>query len=368
MSWAFLLICFVVSTFFAGGNGEHISQMHIAQLESHAAMTVMWASSKVGAPGTDCFVSRTPGGAADATHFTGTSTQYTYNYPGRANYTSPLLHSAVLQGLDPRTMYFYRCGDLEKSVFSPWRNFTTMPAKGDAGPLSFAVIGDLGMTVDSKATLSHIAANPSLGMILHAGDLSYANGYASLWDEYGNMTEYLASARPWMVSAGNHEVEYMPNMGMNGSALYAAYEARFKMSDTQAQRGPITWMDSSYKGCCPSAFQSVYNYGSSFYSFDAGLSHIIFANPYTASDVDSEQYKFIERDLASLDRTITPFVFFINHSPWYNSNTAHENEISTTMTRNHLEPLLFQHNVAAVFAGHVHACTIPLPFNLHNPF
>ena len=357
MSLHNLRIVFAFLALFSAVRGQQISQMHIAQLESYEAMTVVWASSTLAAPGTDCFVSTTPGGSADAAHFTGTSTQYTYNYPGRANYTSPLLHFAVLNQLKPRTLYFYRCGDKQRDVFSPWRNFTTMPAKGDASPLSFAVIGDLGMTVDSKATIAHIANNPSLGMILHAGDLSYANGYATQWDEYGNMTEFLASARPWQVCAGNHEIEYVPNMGLDGSALYAAYEARYKMSDTVAELGPITWMDQSYKGCCPSSFQSVYNYGSSFYSFDAGLSHIIFANPYTASDVNSEQYKFIEKDLASLDRTLTPFVFLINHSPWYNSNTAHENEISTTMTRNHLEPLLFQHNVAAVFAGHVHACT-----------
>ena len=41
-------------------------------------------------------------------------------------------------------------------------------------------------------------------MILHAGDLSYADCEQTLWDSYGEMIEPLSSFVPWMVSPGNH--------------------------------------------------------------------------------------------------------------------------------------------------------------------
>ena len=43
------------------------------------------------------------------------------------------------------------------------------------------------------------------------------------------------------------------------------------------------------------------------------------------------------------------------HAPWYNSNVGHQGELATRYLREWAEPLILQHNVDAVFAGHVHA-------------
>lgn len=45
----------------------------------------------------------------------------------------------------------------------------------------------LGQTKDSLGTVNHILNNDDLSMILHAGDLSYADCHGNLWDTYGEM-------------------------------------------------------------------------------------------------------------------------------------------------------------------------------------
>ena len=60
--------------------------------------------------------------------------------------------------------------------------------------------------------------------------------------------------------------------------------------------------------CGSSVFLAEYQYGNSFYSFEAGLAHVIFLNPYTASDVLSPQYQFLLADLSLVNRQHTPWI------------------------------------------------------------
>ena len=76
-------------------------------------------------------------------------------------------------------------------------------------------------------------------------------------------------------------------------------------------------------GCAPSIFLSEYNYGNSFYSFEAGLVHFIFLNPYTPSHNTSKQYQFVIDDLLSVNRVKTPWIVVLTHCPFYSSNIAH---------------------------------------------
>ena len=82
-------------------------------------------------------------------------------------------------------------------------------------------------------------------------------------------------------------------------------------------------------GCAPSIFLSEYNYGNSFYSFEAGLVHFIFLNPYTPSYNTSKQYQFVRDDLLSVNRENTPWIVVLTHCPFYSSNIAHFNENQT---------------------------------------
>ena len=53
--------------------------------------------------------------------------------------------------------------------------------------------------------------------VLFVGDLSYADRYefndvGIRWDSWGRFVERSAAYQPWIWIAGNHEIEYMPNM------------------------------------------------------------------------------------------------------------------------------------------------------------
>ena len=97
-----------------------------------------------------------------------------YTNPG-CFYTSGEIHSVELPGLTPNTKYTYSCGSDTAQTFS----FKTPPAVGATASLKIAVVGDLGQTENSSATVDMMEAELSAGnvdLILHAGDLSYADG------------------------------------------------------------------------------------------------------------------------------------------------------------------------------------------------
>lgn len=63
-----------------------------------------------------------------------------------------------------------------------------------------------------------------------------------------------------------------------------------------------------------------------------------------------EQYQWLEKDLASIDRTKTPWVIAMSHRPMYSS------EVSSYQlnVRTAFEPLLLKYNVDAYLSGHIH--------------
>ena len=103
-------------------------------------------------------------------------------------YTSPNIHTVLLNNLTPGTTYYYRCGDTVSSDLSSIISFTTLPAVGTAlnangVPLTFAIMSDTSTNgvVNNTAylgfmnlTVANIIANSEIGMVLLPGDLNYA--------------------------------------------------------------------------------------------------------------------------------------------------------------------------------------------------
>lgn len=76
--------------------------------------------------------------------------------------------------------------------------------------------GDLGQTFDSNRTLMHYESNPAKGQtVLYVGDLSYADAYPlhdnNRWDSWGRFVERNVAYQPWIWSAGNHEIDFLPD-------------------------------------------------------------------------------------------------------------------------------------------------------------
>lgn len=77
-------------------------------------------------------------------------------------------------------------------------------------------LGDLGQTFNSLSTIQHYMETGTQ-TVLFVGDLSYADRYENhdvgvRWDSWGRFIEQSAAYQPWIWSAGNHEIEYMPHM------------------------------------------------------------------------------------------------------------------------------------------------------------
>lgn len=329
-----------------------ISQIHIAQGVNPNSMTISWLTND------DCFSHVAYGfnnkSLDNIIH--GSSSSYEFYYDNNY-YKSGYIHHVLLTELKPLTTYYYQCGDFMIQSISDILHFKTLPYPGDNTKIIFGVLGDIGQTIHSVSTINNLIKEKNIDMILHAGDLSYADCQQPLWDSYGEMIEPLSSFLPWMVCPGNHEIEFNGTDYMN---LFTAFEKRYRMPYVK----PAIFGDVIIKSavnpktgmpyCTPSIFQSEYNYGNSFYSFDSGLAHIIYLNPYTNSSPTSLQYNWLQNNLAEINRTITPWIIIVMHCPWYSSNVNHYADSQTILMRESMEQLFYEYKVNIVFNGHVH--------------
>ncbi|KAJ4845053.1 Bifunctional purple acid phosphatase 26 [Turnera subulata] len=129
-------------------------------------------------------------------------------------YKSGYIHQCLIDGLQYDTKYYYKIGTGDSSR-EFW--FQTPPAISPDAPYKFGIIGDLGQTQNSLSTLEHYMQSGAQA-VLFVGDLAYADRYqyndvGIRWDSWGRFVEKSTAYQPWIWSAGNHEIEYMPYMG-----------------------------------------------------------------------------------------------------------------------------------------------------------
>lgn len=146
---------------------------------------------------------------------------------------------------------------------------------------------------------------------------------------YDEMTA-LSASRPYMVGSSNHEancnngrtinnatnVSYTVGICMPGQTEFTGYQNHFRMPS--AESGEV---------------------GSFWYSFDHGMAHFVHLSTETdlghgfvppdepggAEKEDAgpfgshrnEQTDWLRRDLASVNRTETPWIIVAGHRPWY---------------------------------------------------
>lgn len=143
----------------------------------------------------------------------------------------------------------------------------------------------MGQTEWAASTLSQIGAADH-DMMLLPGDLSYADRQQVLWDSWGRLVQRLASARPWMVTEGNHEKETLREH--ETVQRFVAYNARWRMPHEESgSRSNL------------------------YYSFDAsgGAVHVVMLGSYADLEEGwSEQHAWLRRDLAAVDRRRTPWL------------------------------------------------------------
>jgi acid phosphatase type 7 len=263
-------------------------------------MVVTFASSEKKAP-----TSAEVRYGTDPSNLTMTASASGITYSKRS-YDSPMLYKATLDNIETgNKVYYYTVGS-DALGYSEVMTFNSHPGVG-VEDVTFYLVGDLGQTTNTETTLDELAqvaamtSTPS-GGIVSMGDISYANGDEPLWDSFGNLRQQYISNIPFMTTLGNHEWED------DASHDFIAYISRFN-------NPPVDGQEQLY------------------YSYDAGLVHWVMVagyceemrSPTTQSCLaeGSPQMAWLQKDLASVDRAQTPWVFVVFHQPYVNSNTAH---------------------------------------------
>lgn len=200
-------------------------------------------------------------------------------------------------------------------------------------------------------------------------NISVADGYIvyeSIQNNFYDQMTPITTQKPFMVGPGNHEADcdvggikdpahnitYTESICMPGQSNFTGYINRFRMPSAQSGGTGNFW-----------------------YSFDHGMVHYIQLNTETdlgqghvgpdelggVSGMDSgpfgatenAQIDWLEQDLASVDRTKTPWVIAAGHRPWYLSYA----NVSKTICwdcKDVFEPLFIQYGVDLVISGHSH--------------
>ncbi|MFQ6134994.1 MAG: purple acid phosphatase family protein [Nitrososphaerales archaeon] len=242
----------------------------------------------------------------------GQSTSYDSRVTG-VGYTyygaSGVLHRVKIDRLKPDTLYHYRVGD-PVGGWSSDHTFRTAPTVD--GNFTFTVYGDQGTSTYSRQNAIRASAlKPSFH--IHTGDLSYSGGFQSIWDQWFEIVEPLASSALYMPAIGNHEFE-------GGLNLYL---------DQFSLPGNERW-----------------------YSFNWGNAHFVSIEVPSFFRPEDERYGWLVRDLeaASRDGDIDWITVYF-HFPPYSSGPSYPGFSSI---RSGLTPILERYRVDLVLNGHDH--------------
>ncbi|KAJ7259199.1 hypothetical protein O6H91_02G155100 [Diphasiastrum complanatum] len=244
------------------------------------------------------------------------------------DYTSGFIHHCVLSDLEYGTTYFYKLGTGNSTrEFS----FTTPPRVNQDSSYIFGIIGDLGQTYDSLKTLEHYLGSKGQ-TVLYVGDLSYADHYPYdsnvRWDTWGRLVEPSTAYQPWIWTAGNHEIEYLPQIGE--VELFKPYRQRYHVPHTSSGSLSPLW-----------------------YSIKRASAYIIVLSSYSSYAKYTPQWNWLQKELPKVKRHETPWLIVLMHTPLYNSNSYHYMEGESMRVQ--FEPWFVKFKVDIVFAGHVHA-------------
>ncbi|KAM7517226.1 hypothetical protein LguiA_006809 [Lonicera macranthoides] len=251
----------------------------------------------------------------------------TYTY---YNYTSGYIHHCSIKNLMYDSKYYYEVG-----IGNTTRQFSfiTPPKVGPDVPYTFGLIGDLGQTFDSNRTLTHYELNPVKGQtLLFVGDLSYADCYPNhdniRWDTWGRFIERSAAYQPWIWTAGNHELDFVPDIGE--TKPFKPYKHRFFTPYRASESTSTLW-----------------------YSIKRASAYIIVMSSYSAYGKYTPQYKWLTNELPKVNRSETPWLIVLMHVPMYSTYVHHFMEGETMRVM--YESWFVKYKVDVVFAGHVHA-------------
>lgn len=358
-------------------------------------LTVTWQTRDVGQPVVQWGLrSKTYRFAANATTTTITAAELCGTPANSTGYISPgAIHTGVMSGLQPSTVYYYRYGDASKGFgFSPEYKITTAPAVGTA--VKLLAIADLGHYTEDNAwewlslvtpgflakgispfyapstttaslfnalvriidntpepgvaaTMKKLAQEIATGgysALIFNGDLSYARGVMAQWDHYIYQMSNITSFVPQMVVPGNHERLY-PNSG-----------------DAFAGTDDAGNFDSG--GECGVTYEKLFpmpsdKYGDQWYAVSVGPIRFIQMSSEQPFYRGSPQWNWVVSQITGANRTLTPWLILGLHRPFY-ADSVVGGSMATLVNcsqwlRDSFEDLLMEYQVDMTWSGHAHA-------------
>ena len=158
------------------------------------------------------------------------------------------------------------------------------------------------------------------------------------------MWEPLFSSVPVLNLVGNHEIEsWGINAVLNSTTTSFSYPGNYPFQ-AYAARLPV-----------PTAKEHFGDIDQNLY-YSTTLSstiRLIAINNYIPFHPGTPQHQWIVKELSSIDRKATPWVFVMIHAPYYHTYYSHYKEMECF--RSIYEPLFYKAGVDIVLNGHVHA-------------
>ena len=228
---------------------------------------------------------------------------------------SMAFHMATMTGLPLGEEINYYVGT-QNSDMSEMYTFTTIDPS--ATNFEWISIADHGDSTEGMDVSEAIIADSAAQMVTISGDIAYADGDQSAWDNWFNFQQDSMTSIPWVTAVGNHENE--------PGYEFAPYEHRFD-SDQQIESETF-WYSRNVPGV-----------------------HMVYMSTEHDYSSGSTQYVWLEQDLNAVNRDVTPFVIIYGHKPMYSSNSYHGSEVEL---REALEELYVAKGVDLVIAGHDH--------------
>jgi len=309
-------------------------------------------------------------------------------------------HYVIITGLVPGKRYFYRYGgtfeeegnkNISNSggenisyIWSEEASFIAPPAPfSDTKRVKLLAIADLGQSeIDgSNDGPAHVSAsvnthfalrreieNNAPQLLVHNGDVSYACGYSTQWDSYWDLLGPTVRAVPYMTVPGNHERDWPStgdgfgdkSGGDSGGECGVAYTRRVNMPTSTFSLSKET---PSPIGAAPNG-QNIPRTGDDdqpWYSFNFGPIHFLQFSTEHAFHPGSPQFKFIETDLAAVDRASTPWIVVGGHRPIYLDSIRWSplvldgDQVVAAALRTALEELFLKYKVDVTWTGHHHS-------------
>ncbi len=273
-------------------------QIHLQSTNDNSEMIVIWATEQR----SDAIVEWNNGSSS-------VGVSYCYNH-------DMAFHMAKMTDLIPGEEVNYRVGD-----GNTWSDeFSFIPIDNDMNHFEWIAIADHGDSTEALEVTDAIIADSEARLVTISGDISYADGEQSAWDNWFLAQEESMRKIPWITAVGNHENE--PGYG------FTPYTHRF---DSDGVHETETF----------------------WYSRDIPGAHLVFMSTEHDYTPGSEQYKALEADFiaANANRENFPFIIVMGHSPMYSSNSNHGSEYEL---REALEILYIEQGVDLVIAGHDH--------------